>query len=422
MSRLKKNANKKPEAQEEKKPDLLVEKFPVDLGVFETFARQLQKEAAKVWNTVCTLHRTLYIGSRAWLSETGMDDFVKGRFNLLHSQSVQAIVSTYYEAWERTRELREKDHTDWRYPYRKKYFFTVTWKKSAITHNGTYLKLSNKRGVKSLELTLPEHLKDAVIHQVQLVWHRNGYWLHVTVEKPALSKVQGNVFAAADPGEVHALALTDGEDALVISGRLLRSLARLRNKELRKFQRAISRTKKGSRRRKKLMAAKYEFLNWIERQMEHVLHAISAIVVSWCKERNVKKLFYGDPSGVRDRDCGRKHNQRMSQWPFGWLRKLVEYKLKRHGIELEKKEEHGTTGTCPECAEYTKQTGRVYKCGNKECGFAGAHRDVVGASGILDVNLNGRFTKGRKLPEKVVYVRPVLRKVKQCKKKHKTAA
>ncbi|MGB9846919.1 MAG: RNA-guided endonuclease TnpB family protein, partial [Desulfotomaculales bacterium] len=241
-------------------------------------------------------------------------------------------------------------------------------------------------------------------------------------EKPALMKVQGGAHAAADPGEVHALALTDGEEALVISGRLLRSLARLRNKELRKFQRAISRTKKGSRRRKKLLAAKYRFLNWIERQMEHILHAISAIVVRWCKERNVKKLFYGDPSGVRDRDCGKKHNQRMGQWPFGWLRKLVGYKLKRHGITLEKKEERGTSGTCPKCAEYTKQTGRIYRCGNKECGFTGVHRDVVGASGILDVNLNGEFTKNRRLPKKVVYVRPVSRNMEEHRKKHKTAA
>ncbi|WP_307402556.1 RNA-guided endonuclease InsQ/TnpB family protein [Desulfofundulus luciae] len=342
--------------------------------------------------------------------------FAAFKIDLLHSQSVQAVASMYYEAWERTRELREKGHTDWRYPYRKKYFFTVTWKKAAIKHRGTYLKLSNRRGVKSLELELPEHLKDAVIHQVQLVWHRNGYWLHVTVERPALPEVQGDVYAAADPGEVHALALTDGEEALVISGRLLRSLARLRNKELRKFQRAISKTEKGSRRRKKLLAAKYKFLNWIERQMEHILHAISAIVVRWCEKRKVKKLFYGNPSGVREKDCGRKHNQRMSQWPFGWLRELIEYKLKLRGIELEKKEEHGTSGTCPKCASYTKQSGRVYKCGNKDCGFTGIHRDVVGASGILDVSLNGEFTRGRKLPEKVVYVRPVARKVKQRKK------
>lgn len=53
----------------------------------------------------------------------------------------------------------------------------------------------------------------------------------------------------------------------------------------------------------------------------------------------------------------------MGQWAFGELRRMLEYKLKRRGIKLIPDEETGTSGTCPECAEYTKQTGRIYKCG-----------------------------------------------------------
>ncbi|WP_242843532.1 transposase [Thermincola ferriacetica] len=116
----------------------------------------------------------------------------------------------------------------------------------------------------------------------------------------------------------------------------------------------------------------------------------------------------GDPQGVRKQECGRHHNQRMSQWSFGRLRDLLEYKLKRHGITLEKIEERGTSGTCPICNKYTKQTGRIYRCGNRECGFSGAHRDVIGATGILDLAVNGQFTPGRRLPEMVSYSRPVV--------------
>jgi len=36
-----------------------------------------------------------------------------------------------------------------------------------------------------------------------------------------------------------------------------------------------------------------------------------------------------------------------------------------------------------------------------DCGFTGAHQDVVGSSGILDKSVNGGFTKGRVLPSKV---------------------
>ncbi|ACV62950.1 transposase, IS605 OrfB family [Desulfofarcimen acetoxidans DSM 771] len=400
MSKCKNNQSKKSKS---KCINILVNKFPVYLTPEQTsLACTLQREASKVWNTTCTVHRTIYIKHHCWLDEGAMKAFVKGKYGV-HSQSAQAIVETYFECCERTGKLREQGVTDWRYPHRRKRFFTVTWKPLGITYEGKMLTLSNGRGRESLILNLPKRLSGAVIKLVQLVWHRNLYWLHVTVEKPALKKVQGGVTAAIDPGEVHAVAITDGKKSLAVSGRLLRSLRRLRNKVLRRLQKAISKTKKGSKQRNKLLAAKYRFLNNIERRIEHVMHTISAIVSKWCFERNVNTVYIGNPEGVRKKDCGKKHNQRMSQWTFGELRRMLEYKLKRHGIKLIPVDERGTSGTCPACAEYTKQTGRTYKCG--KCGFAGPHRDMVGASGILDKSVNGKFTKGRKLPEKVEYAR-----------------
>jgi putative transposase len=329
---------------------------------------------------------------------------------------VQAIIETYYECWERTKKLHEEG-----YPWRKKRFFTSTWKVTGIAVEGNYLRLSNGRGKPPLRVKLPARLKGLEIKQVQLVWHRNGYWLHIAVVKPALEKVQGDAVAAVDPGEVHALTLTDGQDALVISGRYLRSLHRLRNKTLKKFQKAISRAKKGSNRRKKLLAAKYPFLNWVDAQKSHSEHAITKIAVDWCLEHGVKKVYYGDPRGVRERDCGPHHNQRMAQWSFGRLYDLLEYKLKRHGISLKKIEERGTSGTCPACGKYTKQFGRVYQCGNRECGFSGVHRDVVGATGILNLVVRGHFTPGRRLLDKVMYFRPAVIAPTQHHKKTKVA-
>ena len=406
MSKLKNKVSEGKKKRRKRTGDTLIEKFPIHLTPDQiTLARSLQMEAAKVWNMVCFIHRLIYAAYHIWLGETAMKEFVKGRFKI-HSQSVQAVVETYFECTERTKKLRAEGHTEWRYPHRRKFFFTVTWKELGITIDGAYLCLSNGRGREALKIKLPARLRGVEIRQVQLVWHRNQYWLHVAIEKPALNKVQGGVNAAIDPGEIHAVTITDGQEALVISGRLLRSLHRLRNKKLRWFQRAISRTKKGSRRRRKLLDAKYRFLNNIDRRIEHVLHAISAEAVHWCVDRGVSTVYVGDPSGVREKDCGRKHNQRMSQWAFGKLRGLLEYKLKRHGIKLISVDERGTSGTCPACTEYTKQSGRTYKCGNKDCGFKGAHRDVVGASGILDKSVDKGFTKGRVLPSKVEYFRP----------------
>lgn len=396
--------NNQPRRSKSKDVDILVERFPLHLSPKQTtLARALQQEAAKVWNAVCTVHRMVYTKHHLWLGEGAMKAFVKGKYGI-HSQSVQAVVETYFECCERTRRLHDQGFDDWRYPYRKKHFFTATWKSLGIAHDGQTLALSNGRGRERLIIKLPERLSNAVIKQAQLVWRRNQYWLHITLEKPALQKIQGSVTAAIDPGEIHAVTITDGKEALVVSGRLLRSLHRLRNKTQRGFQKAISKTKRGSKRRKKLLSAKYRFLNNIEHRIEHAMHAISITVAHWCFDHNVQTVYIGNPEGVRKKDCGQKHNQRISQWAFGELRRMLEYKLERHGIKLLPVDERGTSGTCPVCSEYTKQTCRTYKCG--KCGFTGPHRDVIGASGILDKSANGKFTKGRKLPEQVDYERP----------------
>ncbi|WP_157863009.1 hypothetical protein [Desulfofarcimen acetoxidans] len=42
-------------------------------------------------------------------------------------------------------------------------------------------------------------------------------WLHATVEKPALGKIQGSdVTAVIDPGEVHATAITEGKKSTAV--------------------------------------------------------------------------------------------------------------------------------------------------------------------------------------------------------------
>jgi putative transposase len=174
MSRCKNNAVKKLNSRPTEQPvDILVEKFPLHLTPKQiNLARNLQMEAAKVWNTACTVHRTVYTKHHCWLGEGAMKAFVKGKYGI-HSQSAQAVVETYFECCERTKELREQGNTEWKYPYRRKRFFTVTWKEPAITHIERILRLSNGRGREPLIVKLPERLAGAVVHQAQLVWHRN---------------------------------------------------------------------------------------------------------------------------------------------------------------------------------------------------------------------------------------------------------
>ncbi len=65
------------------------------------------------------------------------------------------------------------------------------------------------------------------------------------------------VVSSIDPGEIHTIAsVTENGDSLVITGRYMRSIHRLRNKKLKELQYVMNRCKKGSKQWKKYNRAK----------------------------------------------------------------------------------------------------------------------------------------------------------------------
>lgn len=215
----------------------------------------------------------------------------------------------------------------------------------------------------------------------------------------------GNKAAGANPGEVHSLAVTDGNECLVISGRLLRSWWRLQNKELGKYQRKLSRLKKGSRKWRRINRKKRKFLELMRRQREHLLHTITARAAAWCLGNSVKTLYVGNPVSVTAKDCGRRHNQRMHQWTLGQMFSLLKYKLAAHGIEMVLVGEENTSSTCPSCGAKGTFRGRVFHC--PDCGFS-CHRDVVGSLNIRSVGMHGEIMAGQETVPKTTYLRPAV--------------
>lgn len=105
------------------------------------------------------------------------------------------------------------------------------------------------------------------------------------------------------------------------------------------------------------------------------------------------------PRGVRTNRCGRKHNQRMSQWEYGKDISYLSHKAKAAGIECFTGTERGTFSRCPECGHHQKPKGRTWQCRN--CGFIG-HRDVVGATNMHLIAYGEKI----EFPYKITYLRP----------------
>jgi putative transposase len=358
--------------------------------------RDAQMEAALVWNVCCALHKEARATHAKWPGRHELQKATKGRF-ALHSQSVQMVVHAFLANVETTRQLR-KTHPGMKmkYAWCEKRFYPVHWPAQAVSRENGRVVLPMGRGRTSivLPLTLPENSGACT-----LVWN-HGYELHVCVQVPQAEQTPGNVHATVDLGEIHLAAVaTNTGEALVVSGRGIRSLKRQRNQQLGRLAKKQARCKKYSRRWKKLQRAKNKMCRRSERRVRDLRHKATRQVIDFCVKHEVGSLFIGNPHGVRNRDCGRHHNQRMSLWEYGKDIDYLTQKSKQAHIMSFTGSERGTSSRCPRCGHKHKPKGREWK--GKKCGFTG-HRDIVGS-----VNMH-QLVYGEQVvfPRSITYLRP----------------
>jgi putative transposase len=103
-----------------------------------------------------------------------------------------------------------------------------------------------------------------------------------------------------DLGEIHTIgAFCENGQALLITGRKIRSLHRLRNKKLAEIQRRQSKCQKRSRRWKKYERAKQYVLSKSERQLRDALHKTTKQFVDWCLKPSASDVYIGNVEGVQ---------------------------------------------------------------------------------------------------------------------------
>ena len=347
---------------------------------------------------------------------------VKNRYPL-HSQSVQEVVQRYVDARESAKAARDKGYQN-KYPWREKHNFNTKWIDEAFSFDfetkTLFLSLGiwNHKRQKPIVVKLPKDTIDKLrnivarnkdaISEVELCYN-NGLRLHITYNDGVEVEPNPNAteIAGIDLGEIHAIAAcaTNGK-SVIITGRKIRSIHRLRNKQLKSIAKAQAKCRKGSRRWKKLQRKKRYVLARSKHQVEYKTHEITKNFVDWCVENNVRQVYCGDPEGVQRNTSGRKKknrttikakkklrkrkvSQKLSNWNFGKIKDYLKYKLHNKGISFEVINEAYTSQTCPVCGQRRKPGGRNYRC---KCGYH-AHRDVHGAHNILSLGMTGKFYK-----------------------------
>jgi putative transposase len=314
----------------------------------------------------------------------------------LHAHTRDAAQQGFYDACKVARSQQQMG-LDMRYPHRRHFYRTTTWKNTGIRVRDGVMLLARARGLEPICVALPDNLQGlpaSAYKHVELVWDRAGrrYHWHVTLEdgcEPA--PAPGNHVVAVDLGEIHPATLTDGIEAVVITARRLRAARQYTVKRLSELQEKQSNKQKGSRRWKRLQRRKNRFLAQQKKRTRDIEHKVSRTVVNYAVERQAGTLAIGDVRDVADgKRMGAHNQQKIGLWPHGKVREYITYKVHAAGISVELIDEHKTSKTCPRCEHQYKPRGRVYRC--PKCGLV-AHRDAVGAVNILSRKVHGTLAK-----------------------------
>ena len=90
-------------------------------------------------------------------------------------------------------------------------------------------------------------------------------------------------------------------------------------------------------------------------QLNHYFHCATKEVVKYCVHNNISKVVIGDIKGIREKaTLGKVTNQKLHSLPYERLYQLLDYKLKKEGIELIKVKESYSSQVSPFAPEVSK--------------------------------------------------------------------
>jgi putative transposase len=373
-------------------------------------ADALNRESGRIYTETLVWHWRIKNRKGIWL-RPGAAEKLGDSFSetTLHAHSRDAAQQGFYNACQTARACR-KIGWDTCYPWRRKFYRTTIWKRSGIRVRDGVVLLSRARGLEPVSFAWSG---TETVLEVRLVYdlkQRRYCWHLVLDDGREPAPPPGTQTAAIDLGEIHPVAITDGEEACIVSCRELRSIAQQTNKELAAIQKKQSRCQRGSRRSRRLSRARRKLLARQKRRRRDLEHKISRATIDWCREKHIGVLAIGDVREIADKTKAkqrlkRPQRQKISNWPHGTIRRYLGYKAAAEGISVhDRVREHHTSQTCPACGHRHKPRGRVFQC--PTCGFV-FPRDGVGCANLLSRVLHGELAKVR--PSTAKYRRPFQR-------------
>jgi putative transposase len=348
-----------------------------------------RREAARLWSDLVERHHRLRRRHLNWPSRGRWQRWAKRRYPGLSAQSAQQIIGEFREAVNSARQLRKNGQVDARYPWKKPKFHDVVYtNQDARIRNGHLILPNGTSG------TLRVRLPKGVDLPGRLMEVRLGRFRIVIVCKVIGAPISAGPTIGVDLGVNTLIAATDGEKAILVSGKGAKATVQWWNKRLASVAARQSRMSKGSKRWKRLQRRKRQLLAKADRRLKDVMHKATRQVA---EEFPHATCYVGEPFNDVAQKIGRCQAQQVSQACNRKIIRLLDYKT---GGAITVNEAY-TSQTCPVCGERSKHR-RTYRC---RCGTI-APRDVIGSMNVLCNGKHGSLLLGRQVPVTITYLRP----------------
>ncbi len=343
-----------------------------------------------MWNDLVRRHHRIRRMGWIWPSKARWQRWAKGCYPGLSAQSAQQIIGEFCEAVDSCRQLRRNRHAEARYPWRlRRYRDVIYTNQDARIRDGRLVLPHGKSG--TLRIQLPE----TITLPGRLMEVRLSYSLvRLVCEIPDETRHQETVLGV-DLGVNTLIAATDGQKVILISGRAAKATVQYRNKQLARFQQALSRKEQASRRHKRLQRRKYAMLDKSKRRIRDLCHKATRQVAEAFPNAT---CYVGEPFNEAAQRIGRAQAQQVST---ACTRKIIGQLHYKTAGALTLSEAYSSQ-TCPVCGERSKHR-RIYRC--PSCGATGP-RDAVGAVNILSLGVRGAMLPDCAIPQHIKYLRP----------------
>lgn len=348
----------------------------------------VRMEAGRLWSWLVERYATARQNGSKWPTKAGLQKDIKRQFPALHSQSAQQIVADFCEAIASAESLR-KHEEPYAYPHKKpRYRQVIFTNQGAKVRNGRLLLPCGTAG--RLAVRIPK----GVVLPGRLMEVRLDYGSVEIVCAISEEARSGGPIIGVDLGVNTVIAATDGEQAILVSGREIKATIQLRNKRLAEIAAKQAHQTKGSRRYRRLQRRKYRMLTTAKNKVRDLCHKATRKVAETFPNA---KAYVGEPFNDAAQKMGRKQAQTVSSACNRKIISLLNYKLAAC-IEVD---ESYTSQTCPVCGERSTHH-RTYRC---QCGFV-APRDVVGSTNVRTVGIEGVLRPGCSVPNAIHWNHP----------------